>query len=226
MFPIFKGLTEHANPAIASAQATHPIVVMADPAECSLQFDPVGGARFTSSCDVAKSALAIARVPYSNDAAPVGMVASVKVGETWLTAFDGSTLSAAEFEARNAAFKQQLSATLKDAGYPTSADPDRINYGMVFLLLFILSVLGVMTYGPIAAWLVELFPARIRYTSMSLPYHLGNGWFGGFLPSIAFAMIAYTGNIYSGLWYPVIVCVMTVIVGTFFLRETRGKEAV
>lgn len=115
---------------------------------------------------------------------------------------------------------------MKDAGYPTSADPDRINYGMVFLLLFILSVLGVMTYGPIAAWLVELFPARIRYTSMSLPYHLGNGWFGGFLPSIAFAMIAYTGNIHSGLWYPVVVCTMTLIVGTFFLRETNGNEAV
>ena len=133
---------------------------------------------------------------------------------------------AAEFASRSAAFKQQLSALLKDSGYPTSADPDGINYGVVFLLLFILSVLGVMTYGPIAAWLVELFPARIRYTSMSLPYHLGNGWFGGFLPSIAFAMIAYTGNIYSGLWYPVIVCVMTLIVGTFFLRETHGNEAV
>ncbi|GFE78030.1 MFS transporter [Steroidobacter agaridevorans] len=226
MFPIFKGLTDHANPAIATAQASHPIVVMADPAECSLQFDPVGGARFTSSCDVAKTALANARVPYSNEAAPVGMVAIVKVGEQSLVAFDGSTLPAAEFASRSAAFKQQLSALLKDGGYPTSADPDSINYGMVFLLLFILSVLGVMTYGPIAAWLVELFPARIRYTSMSLPYHLGNGWFGGFLPSIAFAMIAYTGNIYSGLWYPVIVCVMTLIVGTFFLRETHGNEAV
>jgi hypothetical protein len=114
---------------------------------------------------------------------------------------------------------------LKSAGYPASADPQRIDYAMVFLLLFVLSVLGVMTYGPIAAWLVELFPPRIRYTSMSLPYHLGNGWFGGFLPSIAFAMIAYTGNIYSGLWYPLVVCLMTTVVGTFFLRETNGAEA-
>jgi MFS family permease len=225
MFPIFKALTDYANPAIASAHAANPIVVTADPAECSLQFDPVGGARFTSSCDVAKTALASSRVPYSNEAAPAGTIASVKVGETLLTAFDGSTLPAAEFESRNAAFKRQLSGVLTSSGYPSSAAPEQINYPVVFLLLFILAVLGVMTYGPIAAWLVELFPPRIRYTSMSLPYHLGNGWFGGFLPSIAFALIAYTGNIYSGLWYPVSVCVLTAVVGTLFLRETRGAEA-
>jgi MFS family permease len=225
MFPIFKALTDYANPAIASAHAAHPIVVTADPAECSLQFDPVGGARFTSSCDVAKTALASSRVPYSNQAAPAGTIASIKVGETLLSAFDGSTLPAAEFKSRNAAFKQQLSGVLTSSGYPSNAAPEQINYPVVFLLLFVLSVLGVMTYGPIAAWLVELFPPRIRYTSMSLPYHLGNGWFGGFLPSIAFALIAYTGNIYSGLWYPVSVCVLTAVVGTLFLRETRGAEA-
>jgi MFS family permease len=225
LFPIFKALTDYANPAIASAHAAHPIVVAADPAECSLQFDPVGGVRFTSSCDVVKTALASSRVPYSNQAAPSGTIASVKVGETVLNAFDGSILPAAEFESRNAAFKKQMSSLLSSSGYPSSAAPEQINYPMVFLLLFVLSVLGVMTYGPIAAWLVELFPPRIRYTSMSLPYHLGNGWFGGFLPSIAFALIAYTGNIYSGLWYPVIVCVLTAVVGTLFLRETRGAEA-
>lgn len=225
MFPIFKGLTDYANPAIASAQATSPVVVTADPAECSLQFDPVGGALFTSSCDVAKTALASSRVPYWNQAAPAGTIASVSVGETLLTAFDGSILPVAEFESRNAAFKKELSGLLSSSGYPSHAAPDQINYPMVFLLLFVLAVLGVMTYGPIAAWLVELFPPRIRYTSMSLPYHLGNGWFGGFLPSIAFALIAYTGNIYSGLWYPVSVCVLTAIVGTLFLRETRGAEA-
>ena len=225
MFPIFKALTDYANPAIAAAHAAHPIVVTADAAECSLQFDPVGGARFTSSCDVAKTALASSRVPYSNQAAPAGTIASIKVGETLLTAFDGSTLPAAEFKSRNAVFKQQLAGVLTSSGYPSSAAPEQINYPMVFLLLFVLAVLGVMTYGPIAAWLVELFPPRIRYTSMSLPYHLGNGWFGGFLPSIAFALIAYTGNIYSGLWYPVSVCVLTAVVGTLFLRETRGAEA-
>jgi MFS family permease len=224
-FPIFRGLTHYANPQIETAQASNPVVVVADPRECSFQFDPVGGARFTSSCDVAKSALAGQRIPYSNEAAPAGTSALVKVGGVSVAAFDGTTLSADDFKARSAQFKEQLGAALKDAGYPASADSQRIDYVMVFLLLFVLSVLGVLTYGPIAAWLVELFPPRIRYTSMSLPYHLGNGWFGGFLPSIAFAMIAYTGNIYSGLWYPLIVCLLTAVVGTFFLRETNGAEA-
>jgi len=224
-FPIFRGLTHYANPQIETAQASNPVVVVADPRECSFQFDPVGGARFTSSCDVAKSALAGQRIPYSNEAAPAGTSALVKVGGVSVAAFDGTTLSADDFKAHSAQFKEQLGAALKDAGYPASADSQRIDYVMVFLLLFVLSVLGVLTYGPIAAWLVELFPPRIRYTSMSLPYHLGNGWFGGFLPSIAFAMIAYTGNIYSGLWYPLIVCLVTAVVGTFFLRETNGAEA-
>jgi hypothetical protein len=225
MFPIFKGLTHYANPAIEAAQAANPIVVVADPAECGFQFDPVGGAHFTSSCDVAKTVLASMRVPYSNEAAPTGTIASVKIGSTTLASFDGATLARVDFEARSSAFKKELTRLLGESGYPSSAAPDQINYPMVFALLFVLSVLGVVTYGPIAAWLVELFPARIRYTSMSLPYHLGNGWFGGFLPSIAFAMIAYTGNIYSGLWYPVVVCVMTAVIGTLFLRETRGIEA-
>ena len=225
VFPIFKGLTHYANPQIAAAQANSPVVVVADPRECSFQFDPVGGALFTSSCDVAKSALAGQRIPYSNEAAAPGTTAFVKVGASSIAAFDGTTLPADEFKTRGARFKEELGAQLKSAGYPASADPQQINYVMVFLLLWLLSVLGVMTYGPIAAWLVELFPPRIRYTSMSLPYHLGNGWFGGFLPSIAFAMIAYTGNIYSGLWYPLVVCLMTAVVGTFFLRETNGAEA-
>ena len=224
-FPIFRGLTHYANPQIEAAQANSPVVAVADPRECSFQFDPVGGARFTSSCDVAKSVLAGQRIPYSNEAAAPGTVAVVKVGAVQITAFDGTALSADEFKSRSAQFKSQLSAALQDAGYPASADPQRIDYVMVFLLLWVMGVLGVMTYGPIAAWLVELFPPRIRYTSMSLPYHLGNGWFGGFLPSIAFAMIAYTGNIYSGLWYPLIVCLMTAVIGTFFLRETNGAEA-
>jgi MFS family permease len=224
-FPIFRGLTHYANPQIEAAQANSPVVVVAAASECSFQFDPVGGALFTSSCDVAKSVLAGQRVAYSNETAPAGTVALVKVGAVQIAAFDGTTLSAAEFKSRSAQFKETLAGALQDAGYPASADPQRINYPMVFALLFVLSVLGVMTYGPIAAWLVELFPPRIRYTSMSLPYHLGNGWFGGFLPSIAFAMIAYTGNIYSGLWYPLVVCLMTTVVGTFFLRETNGNEA-
>jgi MFS family permease len=224
-FPIFRGLTHYANPQIEAAQANSPVVVVADARECSFQFDPVGGARFTSSCDIAKSVLAGQRIPYSNESAPAGTVAIVKVGATTLAAFDGAQLSAEDFKSRSAQFKERLSGMLKDAGYPASADPQHIDYVMVFLLLWVMGVLGVMTYGPVAAWLVELFPPRIRYTSMSLPYHLGNGWFGGFLPSIAFAMIAYTGNIYSGLWFPLGVCLMTAVVGTFFLRETNGAEA-
>ena len=225
MFPIFQGLTHFANPAIETAQATAPVVVVADPQECSFQFDPVGGARFTSSCDVAKTVLAGLRIPYSNKTAPPRFTATVHVGDATIAAFDGAALTAAEFKERSAVFRSEVVRLLHEKGYPASADPAQVNYGMVFLLLFVLSVLGVATYGPIAAWLVELFPARIRYTSMSLPYHLGNGWFGGFLPSIAFALIAYTGDIYSGLWYPVAVCLMTAVVGTFFLRETNGVEA-
>jgi hypothetical protein len=225
LFPIFRGLTQYANPAIDAAQTQAPVVVAADPRECSFQFDPVGGARFTSSCDVAKSVLASLRIPYSNEAAAAGATAVVRVGAQTLEAFDGAALTGEDFKARFATFRSDLSRTLAEAGYPASAAPEQINYAVVFALLFALSLLGVMTYGPIAAWLVELFPARIRYTSMSLPYHLGNGWFGGFLPSIAFAMIAYSGDIYSGLWYPVTVCVLTAFVGTFFLRETNGVEA-
>jgi MFS family permease len=223
-FPIFKGLTYYANPAIAQAQATQPVTVVADPDTCSFQFDPVGSARFTSACDVAKSALAGLRIPYSNEAAP-GPEANVTVGAVVLSSFDGSQLPADEFKARSAEFRGQLQSALTQAGYPPNADPAKIDYFMVFVMLFVISVLGVLVYAPVAAWLVELFPARIRYTSMSLPYHIGNGWFGGFLPSIAFAIIAYTGNIYSGLWYPVVVCVLTVIVGSLWLRETHGVEA-
>jgi MFS family permease len=224
LFPVFKALTHYANPRIAEAQATQPVVVVADPDTCSFQFDPVGSVLFTSACDVAKTALAGLRIPYSNEAGS-GAAASVKIGTVVLDSFDGTALPADEFKVRTAEFRGRLQRALTQAGYPAAADPAQIDYFMVFLLLFVISLLGVMTYAPIAAWLVELFPARIRYTSMSLPYHLGNGWFGGFLPSIAFASIAYTGNIYSGLWYPVLVCVLTVVVGTLLLRETGGVEA-
>jgi Sugar (and other) transporter len=225
LFPIFRGLTQYANPAIDAAQKQSPVVVAADALECSFQFDPVGGARFTSSCDVAKSVLASLRIPYSNEAAAPGATAVVRVGMETLESFHGAALTDEDFKARFAAFRNELARILAEKGYPATAAPEQINYAVVFGLLFVLSLLGVMTYGPIAAWLVELFPARIRYTSMSLPYHLGNGWFGGFLPSIAFAMIAYSGDIYSGLWYPVAVCLITAFVGTFFLRETNGVEA-
>lgn len=225
LFPLFKGLTHYANPAIAAAQADHPVTVVADPDECSFQFDPVGTARFTSSCDVAKTVLADMRIPYDNERAAPGNIAQVNIGDETFESFDGSRLPPERFEARAAEFRDRLQRALETSGYPSAADPARINYAMVLLLLVLIGVPGVLAYAPIAAWLVELFPPQIRYTSMSLPYHIGNGWFGGFLPSIAFALIAYTGNMYSGLWYPVIVCAMTFVVGGLFLRETSGVAA-
>jgi len=223
-FPIFKALTQYANPAIFEAQAKNPVTVVADPAQCSFQFDPVGKAKFTSSCDIAKSAMAKRAINYSNEAAPAGTVASIKIGSTTLAAFDGTTLPAADFKAKFGAFDKSVTDSVKAAGYPTKADPDKINYPMVVLLLTILVIYVTMVYGPIAAWLVELFPTRIRYTSMSLPYHIGNGWFGGFLPTTAFAMVAATGDIYYGLWYPIVVAIMTAVLGTFFLPETKDRD--
>jgi len=223
-FPIFKALTQYANPAIFEAQAKNPVTVVADPAQCSFQFDPVGKAKFTSSCDIAKSAMAKRAINYSNEAAPAGTVASIKIGSTTLAAFDGTTLPAADFKAKFGAFDKSVTDAIKAAGYPAKADPDKINYPMVVLLLTILVIYVTMVYGPIAAWLVELFPTRIRYTSMSLPYHIGNGWFGGFLPTTAFAMVAATGDIYYGLWYPIVVSIMTAVLGTFFLPETKDRD--
>ena len=223
-FPIFKALTHYGNPAIATAAATSPVVVTADPATCSFQFNPVGTSKFTTSCDIVKSALAKGGVPYSNQAAASGTVASVKVGATEVASFEGSGLDAAKFKADSDAFNASLKQALTTAGYPEKADPARINYPMLILLLSILVLYVTMVYGPIAAWLVELFPTRIRYTSMSLPYHIGNGWFGGFLPTTAFALVALTGNIYSGLWYPIVIAVMTLVIGTLFLRETKDVD--
>jgi len=222
--PIFKGITHFANPAIESAAATSPVTVVADPSACAFQFDPVGKKKFVQSCDVAKAALAKAGVPYSNEAAPVGSVALVRVGTTEVPSVEGGRMSAADFKEATAAFAKSLTGTLKAAGYPAKADAARINYPMVLVLLVILVIYVTMVYGPIAAWLVELFPARIRYTSMSLPYHIGNGWFGGFLPTVAFALVALTGDIYYGLWYPIIVALMTVVIGTLFLPETKDRH--
>ena len=223
-FPIFKALTHYGNPAIETAAATSPVVVTADPGTCSFQFNPVGTSKFTTSCDIVKSALAKGGVPYSNQEAPAGTVASVKVGSTEVASFEGGGLDAATFKTNSDAFNTSLKQAMTTAGYPDKADPERINYPMLILLLTILVIYVTMVYGPIAAWLVELFPTRIRYTSMSLPYHIGNGWFGGFLPTTAFALVALTGNIYSGLWYPIVIAVMTLVIGTFFLRETKDVD--
>ena len=220
-FPLFKAITHYANPALEAAIAAAPVVVVADPAECSLQFNPVGTSKFTSSCDIAKSALVTRGIPYSNQAAPGGTTAQIKIGQTVITSVDATGPDAA---AKTAAFTKSLTAALKAAGYPAKADPAQINHGMVILLLVILVIYVTMVYGPIAAMLVELFPTRIRYTSVSLPYHIGNGWFGGFLPAIAFAIVAATGNIYDGLWYPIAIAAMTLVVGVLFLHETKDVD--
>lgn len=219
-FPIFKGLTHYANPALEVAQQTAPVHVVADPAACTFQFDPIGKAKFLNSCDIAKGALARAGVSYSNEDAPAGTVAVVKVGEKVIPSFEGIGLDKDTFKAKSKEFGDALSATIKEAGYPAKADPSHVDNPMVLLLLTLLVVYVTMVYGPIAAMLVEMFPTRIRYTSMSLPYHIGNGWFGGFLPTVAFALVAWKGDIYFGLWYPVCFALMTFVIGMIFVKET------
>jgi MFS family permease len=223
-FPIFHALTQYGNPDVFIAQEKNPVTVIADPDQCSFQFDPVGKAKFTSSCDLAKTVLAKRAIPYKNEKAAPGTVAQVRIGDKVIPSFEGTGMPAADFKTRNDAFVAALGTSLKEAGYPEKADPAKTNYPMVLLLLTILVIYVTMVYGPIAAWLVELFPARIRYTSMSLPYHIGNGWFGGFLPTVAFAMVAATGDIYYGLWYPIVIAVMTAILGIFFMPETKDRE--
>jgi sugar transport protein len=223
-FPVFQGIAYFANPALYAAQASAPVTVIADPNECSFQFNPVGTAKFLSSCDIAKSFLAKNSVNYENEAAPAGVVAQIKVGDTVIDSFEGKGLPAEEFKAKSEAFTKAVGEATAAAGYPAKADSAQINYFMVTLLLVYLVVLVTMVYGPIAAMLVEMFPTRIRYTSMSLPYHIGNGWFGGFLPTVAFAMVAAKGDIYFGLWYPIVVAAMTFIVGLIFIRETKDHR--
>ncbi len=209
-FPAFQALTQAANPALAEAQARAPVVVHADPATCSLQFDPVGKQSFDKTgCDVAKSTLARAGIPYANLASGQG---AVTIGTARLEPGDLKTYGA------------RLSEAVTAAGYPAKADPARIDKLRVVAILTWLVLLVTMVYGPIAALLVELFPSRIRYTSMSLPYHIGNGWFGGFLPTTAFAMVAATGDIYYGLWYPIVIAALTLVAGLLFLPETFQRS--
>jgi MFS family permease len=227
-FPVFKGLTHYANPGLEAAVASNPVTVVADPADCSFQFDPIGKKTFTRSCDVAKSALAKSGVPYSNEDAPAGTVTRLRIGNDaqakYVDSFAGNTLAKADFKPASEDFGKRLKAALAAAGYPPKADMSRVDYPMVILLCTYLVFLVTMVYGPIAAWLVEMFPTRIRYSSMSLPYHIGNGWFGGFLPVTSFAIVAATGGIYNGLWYPVTVAAATAIIGFLFLRETKGSN--
>lgn len=223
-FPLFALITHYANPALERAQASAPVTVVADPSECSFQFNPVGTSKFVTSCDIAKSFLARNSVNYSNEAAPAGTVASIKVGDQVIASFAGAGLPVDQLQARSEAFNASMTEVIRAAGYPAKAAPEQINKPMVVLLLTVLVLFVTMVYGPIAALLVELFPTRIRYTAMSLPYHIGNGWFGGFLPTTAFAMVAATGDIYYGLWYPIIVAVMTFFIGLFLMPETKDRD--
>ena len=223
-FPAFKALAEAANPALAAAQAHNKVVVVADPQECSFQFNPTGTAKFTSSCDIAKQLLAASSVSYANEAAPAGTPAVIKIGQHHIESYSAKGLPAHQARVQEVEFKKTVAATLQQNGYPTQADPAKMNKVMMIAILTYLVILVTMVYGPIAAALVELFPTRIRYTSMSLPYHIGNGWFGGLLPTMSFAIVAQTGNMYNGLWYPIIIAGMTLVVGALFLRETKDVD--
>jgi MFS family permease len=223
-FPVFTALTKAANPDLAAAQAKNKVVVTADASECSFQFNPTGTAKFTSSCDIAKQVLAGASVSYENAPGATGVPATIKIGETVISSYSSKGLPADEAKKKDAAFKKLVADDLKAAGYPTKADPAKVDKFMVIAILTYLVLLVTMVYGPIAAMLVELFPTRIRYTSMSLPYHIGNGWFGGLLPTTAFAIVAQTGNMYNGLWYPIIIAGMTVVIGTLFIKETKDVD--
>ncbi|MBP6897041.1 MFS family permease [Pseudacidovorax sp. 1753] len=227
-FPVFKMLTEAANPDLARAQASSAVTVTADPATCSFQGNPVAREiDFRSSCDIAKRYLVQNSVSYENVAAPAGSPAVVKIGDKTITAPAGNVVNSKfdEDSAKSiAAFKKEVGDDLKSAGYPAKADPAKMNKIMMVVLLTYLVILVTMVYGPIAAMLVELFPTRIRYTSMSLPYHIGNGWFGGLLPTTAFAIVASTGNMYNGLWYPIVIAGMTLVIGTLFIRETKDVD--
>jgi MFS family permease len=258
-FPVFKALTKAANPDLYAAQAASQVVVIADPAECSFQFNPTGTKKFTSSCDIAKQRLAGASVSYSNEVAPAGTPAIIKVGETVVNVkYTAEDVAAAKAKAEeklaalNAAepkdakaiaaadksvkdlsnektagatlLASNLGAALKGANYPVKADMAKFDKVTVIIILTYLVLLVTMVYGPIAAMLVEMFPTRIRYTSMSLPYHIGNGWFGGLLPTTAFAIVAQTGNMYNGLWYPIIIAGATVVIGGLFIKETKDVD--
>ncbi|MFG6449742.1 MFS transporter [Roseateles sp. BYS180W] len=257
-FPLFKALTQAANPDLAKAQANASVVVTADPKECSFQFNPTGTAKFTTTCDIAKQKLSSSSVSYDNEATP-GQPATVKVGETVIPVTvtpediaaakvaaeaklaglkaaatpDAKAIKATEDQlkalndekkAKDAVFTAKLKAALKAAGYPEKADPAKINKPVIIAILTVLVIYVTMVYGPIAAMLVEMFPTRIRYTSMSLPYHIGNGWFGGLLPTTAFAIVAQTGNMYNGLWYPIIVAGVTLVIGLLFVKETKDTD--
>jgi MFS family permease len=228
-FPLFKAITHFGNPALETALTNSPVVVVADPASCHFQFNLTGQKKFPSSCDIATGFLSNSSVSYTRQDAPAGSVAVIKIGDKVYPSFNATmTADGLNFDQaskdKEAALKKDMGAALKGAGYPAKADPAQVNKPMLVLLLFVLVLYVTMVYGPIAAMLVEMFPTRIRYSSMSLPYHIGNGWFGGLLPTTAFALVAFKGDIYYGLWYPIIAALITVVVGLLFVKETKDNN--
>jgi len=228
-FPLFKALTAAANPDLAHAQETSKVTLSTSLASCSFQGSPIAReVDFTSACDIAKRALAGSSASSETVEAPAGAPTVVRVGEKEIAVPTATKLTEHKFDEAStkaiAAFKKDLGDAMKAAGYPAKADMSKANVPMVVAILFVLVLYVTMVYGPIAAMLVELFPTRIRYTSMSLPYHIGNGWFGGMLPSITFAMVAQNGNIYHGLWYPIVIAMMSFVIGVLFVRETKDVD--
>jgi MFS family permease len=224
LFPGFMLLSAAANPALQAAQARAPVTVTADPADCSLQFDVTGKARFVSSCDIAKAALANAGVGYRNIAGPAGQPAVVSVGGVSVPSVDGHALTGPALKAATDSVGKSITAALAKAGYPGKGDPAHRDLWTMLGVLLLFTVAATALYGPMAAALTELFPARVRYTALSLPYHLGTGWIGGFQPVVSFSIVVATGNIYAGLWYPVIFTALSVVACMIYLPETRGRS--
>ncbi len=224
-FPGFNLLTRVGNPGLAQASATSPVTVIADPADCSFQLDLTGGARlFATSCDIAKGALANAGVSYVTENAARGTIAQVRVGALLIESTNATGRPMAEIRAARTAFEGRLRGVLTNAGYPSAADPNQTNLPAVIGILLLMALAATALYGPQAAALVELFPTRIRYTALSLPYHIGTGWFGGLLPAIVFAINTATGQIYAGLWFPFTVTAIAATVCLLFLPETKDRD--
>lgn len=223
LYPGFHLISQAANPALVAASNRTPVVVVADPADCSFQFDPTGKAKFMSSCDIASTALTNSGVSYTTEPAPAGTIAYVKVGAAKVISQDARRLPPEAQKAVIADLGTRMTAALGKAGYPLKSEPARRNTALLLAVLLVFTIAATALYGPMAAALTELFPAKVRYTAMSLPYHLGTGWVGGFQPVVSFAIVVATGNIYAGLLYPVIFTAISVVASIFFLPETRGR---
>jgi MFS family permease len=223
-FPIVKAITHFANPAYERALVTAPVVLVTNPKECSIQFNPTGTAKFLSSCDIAKELLARAGINYAQEGAGEGAVAKIKFGNTEIQSFEGRDLPADRLKAQMDALRKAVGEAATKAGYPQQANIDEANLPMVFVLLVLLALYGVIPFAPVSAVLVELFPTRIRYTAMSVPSHLGNGWIGGFMTPASFAIVAASGNIYFGMWYPIFWALVGAAVYFIFVPETKGRD--